>query len=165
MSSSTCSRVSQLRVHRLVRLEAAVDGDGQVREILLEPCRDLVAQRRDLAVFLRAQALQPGVARMHGEHAAACFGHGAHEVAHEAVVFAPSDADAVLHRHRHIHRVRHGLHAVGHQARLVHQAGAESAALHALARAAAVQIDLVVAPLRTQARGMGQVRRLAAAEL
>jgi hypothetical protein len=52
-----------------------------------------------------------------------------------------------------------------HQSRLGHQAGAERAALHALARAAAVQVDLVVAPARAQARACGQVGRIAAAQL
>ena len=43
-------------------------------------------------------------------------------------------------------RVAHRLDAVGDQRRLGHQAGAERAALHALARAAAVEVDLGVAP-------------------
>ena len=51
----------------------------------------------------------------------------------------------MLDRHGDGHRVAHRLHAVGHELRLGHQAGPEGAALHALARAAAVEVDLVVA--------------------
>ena len=68
------------------------------------------------------------------------------------------DADAVLDGHRDIDRVAHGPHAVRHQRRLGHQAGAERAALHPLAGAAAVEVDLVIAPLLAQLRGKGQVR-------
>ena len=77
----------------------------------------------------------------------------------------PVDADAVLHRHRQGYRVLHGLDAVGHQVRLGHQAGPDGAALHALAGAPAIQVDLVVTPLRRQPRAMRQVRLVAAAQL
>src|SRR5690606_32270580 len=46
-----------------------------------------------------------------------------------------------------------------------HQAGAEGALLYPLARAAAVQIDLVVAVVRADAGGGREFGRLAAAEL
>src|SRR2546430_17494862 len=46
-----------------------------------------------------------------------------------------------------------------------HQAGAEGAARHALARTAAVEVDLVVARLLAGARRRRQLARLAAAEL
>ena len=55
----------------LIAGDAAVEHDGQRREVGLQPVHHLVAQRRHLAVFLRAQALQPGVARVHDEDAAA----------------------------------------------------------------------------------------------
>jgi hypothetical protein len=71
----------------------------------------------------------------------------------------------VFDRHRDRHHVDHGLHAVGHQRRLGHQAGAKRAALHPLAGAAAVQVDLVIAPLLAQPGGKGQFLGLAAAEL
>jgi hypothetical protein len=54
---------------------------------------------------------------------------------------------------------------IGHQLRLGHQAGAEGAALHPFAGAAAVQVDLVVAPARGQPRAVRQVGGLAAAQL
>ena len=155
----------QVRGDLLVAGHAAIEHDGQLRKLLLEAVDHLVAQRRDLAVLLRAQALEPGVARVHDEHAAAGLGHGADEVAHEGVALFAVDADAVLHRHRQVHGVRHGLHAVGHQARLGHQAGPEGAALHALAGAAAVEVDLVVAPALADGGAARQIGRLAAAQL
>jgi len=57
------------------------------------------------------------------------------------------------------------VHAVGHQLGLGHQAGAEGAALHPFAGAAAVQIDLVVAPLLRQPGAVRQVGRFAATQL
>ena len=107
----------------------------------------LVAQRRHLPVFFRAQALEPSVASVDDEDLAAGLGDGADEVARKLVVLGPIDADAVLDRHRDRDRVAHRLHAVGHRLRLSHQTGAERAALHPLARAAAIEVDFVVAPV------------------
>ena len=135
-------------------------------KVALQAVHDVVAQRRQLAVLLRAEALQPGVAGVDDEDlAAARVGDGADEIAHEVVALEPVDADAVLHRHRQRHRVAHRLDAVGDQRRLGHQAGAERAALHPLARAAAVEVDLVVAPALAEPRAGGELGRLAAAEL
>ena len=155
----------ELLLHGRVGLETAVDGDGEVREVALELRGHGVAQRRDLAVLLGRQTLEPGIACMHDEHAAARLGHGADEVAHETIVLALVDAYAVLDRDGHAHCVHHGLDTVGHKLGLVHEAGAEGPALHALARAATVEVDLVVAPLLAQARAVRQVLRLAAAQL
>ena len=47
----------------------------------------------------------------------------------------------------------------------MHQAGAEGAARHALARTAAVEVDLVVAGLLAGARRCRELARLAAAQL
>ncbi len=102
---------------------------------------------------------------MHDEHLAARLADGAHKVAHKVVAFRFVDADAVLHGDRHLHRVHHGFHAVGHELRLGHQAGAKRAALHALGWATAVQVDLVITPLLAQFGAVRQVGRLAAAQL
>ena len=64
-----------------------------------------------------------------------------------------------------VDRVAHRLHAVGHQGRLGHQAGAEGAVLHPLRGAAAVQVDLVEAPALAEPRAAGKVVALGAAEL
>ena len=102
---------------------------------------------------------------MDDEGAATGIGHRADEIAHEAVVLDMIDADAVLHRHGLRHRVGDRTHALRDQVGLGHQAGAEGAALHALARAADVEVDLVVAVLRAEGRAARELIGLAAAEL
>mgnify|MGYP003349646830 CR=1 FL=1 len=78
------------------------------------------------------------------------IGHGADKIAHEFVALVPVYADAMLDGHGHGDGVDHGLDAVGHQRSLVHQAGTERATLNAFARAAAVEVHFVVAPLLGQ---------------
>ena len=76
-TSSSCSRYGVVRraaqhrasIMREVRGrfrgvgDAAVDDDLQLRPLALELVGPVVAQRRHFAVFLRRQALQPGIAR------------------------------------------------------------------------------------------------------
>ena len=126
---------------------------------------DVVAQRRNFAVFLRRKSLQHGVARMDDEDLAAGGRDGADEVADEAVIFAVVEPDPVLDRHRNRNRIAHGLDAVRDERGLRHQAGAEAARLHAFGRAAAVEVDLVVAPALAQLRAGGELRGIAAAQL
>ena len=63
------------------------------------------------------------------------------------------------------HARPHGRHAVGHQLRLGHQAGAEAALLHAVRRAADIEVDLVVAEPLADRRRLRELRRIAAAQL
>ncbi len=46
------------------RADATIDADENVGPALFHPVDDLVVERRYLAIFLGAQALQPGLARM-----------------------------------------------------------------------------------------------------
>ena len=126
---------------------------------------DVVAQRRNLAILLRRQPLQHGIARVDDEDFAAGRRDRADEVADEAVVLTLVETDAMLDGHRNRDGVAHRLHAIGDDRRLGHQAGAEAAGLHALGRAAAIEIDLVVAPARAELRARGEQRGIAAAEL
>ena len=64
-----------------------------------------------------------------------------------------------------LHARLHRRDAIRDALRLVHQARAERAARHAIARATAVEIDLVVAGVFAGARRAGEIVRLAAAEL
>src|SRR5439155_6756539 len=89
----------------------------------------------------------------------------ADEVAHEPVLLDPVDADAVLDRHRDFHFRSYVGHTRRDQLRLRHQAGAKGAALHALARAADVEVDLVVAVALAELGAAGELIGLAAAEL
>ena len=102
---------------------------------------------------------------MHDEMLATRLRHGAHKIAHKVVALATVQPNAVLHRHRHIHHVAHGLDAIGHQLRLCHQASTKRTALNPLGGAAAIQVDFLVTPLRTQLGGLGQIGGFAAAQL
>src|SRR5438874_3497464 len=140
-----------------VRGNAAVDDDLALREVALEPINVVILERRDLAVLLGREALQHGVARVHDVRAATRLRHRADEVTHEAIVLDLVDADAVLHRHRHWHGLADRPHAARDELGLRHQARAEGDALHALARAADVEIDLVIAVTLAQPRAVYQV--------
>src|SRR2546428_7679647 len=102
---------------------------------------------------------------MNDEGATTRLRHRTDEIAHEAVVLDLVDTDAVLHRHRQLCRVSDRAHARRNQHRLRHQAGAESTALDTLARAADVEIDLVVAVALAELRALREVSGLTAAEL
>ena len=103
---------------------------------------------------------------MDGEHVAlAAPGDGLDKVAQEGVAVLIVDADAGLHRHRDRHHVAHRLDAVGDQRRLPHQTGAEHAVLHAIGRAADVEVNLVVTALLRQFGAVRQRGRIAAAQL
>ena len=75
------------------------------------------------------------------------------------------DADAAFDGDGNVDRRRHRRDAFGDQRRLAHQAGAEAAVLHPVGRAAAIEVDLVVAEIGADARRLGEPRRLRAAEL
>src|SRR3546814_10212022 len=90
------------------------------------------------------RSAEPGLAGVDGEGAAAGGGDLRHEGLQRLVAVLRVDADAGLHRHRNVDRLDHGRDAVGDQCRLGHQAGAEAAALHPVAGAAEVEVDLVV---------------------
>ena len=89
----------------------------------------------------------------------------AHKIGHGAVFGLAVDTDAVLDGNGNLHRILHGVEAVGHQRRVVHQAGAECAFLHARAGAAAIEVDFVIAVIFGRFGRFGQIGRLAAAQL
>ena len=124
-----------------------------------------VIERRHVAVLLRRQALEPGLARVHDERIGAgrdgCVG----ELVERRLRVLLVDADAALDRDRHRDRGFHRRDAVGDERRLAHQAGAEAAVLHPVGRAADVEVDLVIAEIRADARRSGEVARIGAAEL
>ena len=157
--------MAQVRGRRLHGRDAAIDHHRQPRPLALEAVGPVVAQRRDFAVLLRRQALQPGIAGVHHHHRAAGGDHLVDEAGEGIVVVVLVHAEAALHRDRDGGCRGHRRHAVGHQRRLSHQAGAEAAHLHAIGRAAAVEVDLGIAPLAGDARGLRQQRRLAATQL
>ncbi|CCC99889.1 protein of unknown function (plasmid) [Azospirillum baldaniorum] len=145
--------------------DAAVDGDGELRVFLLQPVHEVVAQRRDVPVLLGAEPFQPRLAGVHDEVGAAGGGHGADELVERRPFLHLVDGDPRLHGDGDRHRLAHGADQAGDQIGLGHQAGAEAARLHAVARAADVQVDLVIAPLLGDAGAGSQFRRVRPAEL
>src|SRR3546814_12781873 len=105
----------------------------------------LVAQRRHLAVLRRAESAQPGLAGVDREGTAAGGGKRFYESLQRVVAVLLVHADAGLHRHRNVDSRDHGSNAVGHESGPGHKAGAQAAALDPAARAAEVEVDLVVA--------------------
>ena len=75
------------------------------------------------------------------------------------------DADPALHRDRNAHRALHGVDALGDQRRLRHQAGAETAVLHPIRRAADIEIDFVIAEILADFGRGREITRVRAAEL
>ena len=124
-----------------------------------------VVERRDRPVVLRAQALEPGFARMDDERRRARRLHRVGEGKQRLARLLLVDADAAFDGDRNVDRGGHRRDAFGDQRRLAHQAGAEAAALHAVRRAAAVQVDFVIAEIGADAGGLGEPRRVGAAEL
>ena len=75
------------------------------------------------------------------------------------------DADAAFDRDRQPSRRAHRRDAFGNEIGLGHEAGAEPPRLHAVRRTADIEVDLVIAELGADARRLGELLRVAAAEL
>jgi hypothetical protein len=157
--------VAQVLGRGVERLNPAIDDDGQIGPILLEPVHTLVVQRRDLAVGLGREPLQPRLARVHDQRIRARGDDGVGEALQERVAVAVVDADARLHRHRHIDRCLHPVDTRGHCLGLGHQTSAEGPRSDAVAGAAHVDVDLVIAPRRTESSRLGHHLGLAATDL
>jgi hypothetical protein len=99
------------------------------------------------------------------EGRAARAGHGVDEALEIGFRILIVDADAAFDSDGDAHALLHGGDAGGDQIRLGHEAGAEAALLHAIGRAADVEIDLVVAQRFADGRRLGELRRIGAAEL
>ena len=141
--------------------DAAVENDGEVRVVALQPIDALVVERRDVAVFPRRKTLQPRLAGMHDDGRAARIGDRRDEPVERLLLILIVDADAALDRHRQPHRVAHRRHAIGDPPRLGHQAGAEPSLPHPVRRAAAIEVDLGIAELLADAGGQRQLLRIA----
>ncbi len=124
----------------------------------LEAIHEVVVERRDVAVLARRQALQPGLARMHDQRIDAGRLHRCGKRVERLLRILLVDADAAFHRDRNRDRGLHRGDAIADQRGLRHQAGAEAALLHAVRRAADIEIDLVVAEIRADARALRERR-------
>tara|TARA_R100001369_G_scaffold10419_1_gene23395 strand:+ start:460 stop:894 length:435 start_codon:yes stop_codon:yes gene_type:complete len=124
-----------------------------------------VSQRRFLTIVFGAQTLQYRIAGMHNEYTAPHLIQSADKITHHIVRLVVIKPQAVFNGNRNGNRILHGLDAIGHQARLGHQACAKRAFLNTLRWATAIQVDFVVSPLLASPRRRGQGGRLAAAKL
>ena len=102
---------------------------------------------------------------MHDDHRRAGLHLAVDEPGERRVIVVLVHAQPAFHRDRDVHRGDHRRHALAHQFRLAHQAGAEAPGLHPVGRAAAIEVDLVVTPVRGDVRGLRQQRRVTAAQL
>ena len=87
------------------------------------------------------------------------------KITDKTIVFDLINTDTVLDRHINIHSIEHRFTAIGHQYGLSHQTGTKGASLHAFTRAAAIEIDFIVAPVLSDFRACRQILRIAAAQL
>src|SRR5271156_53704 len=121
----------------------------------LQGMDNLIVERRDRPVVLGTQALEPGFARMDNERRRARRLYRFREGEQSGARLLLVDADPALDRNGDVDRGGHGRYAFGDQLGLAHQASAETAALDPVGRAAAVEIDLVIAELGANARRLG----------
>ena len=111
------------------RPDPAVDRDGQLRSLTLQPPDERIVERRHVAVLLGRQTLQVGLSRMHDEMTNARRCTQVHQPEQALLRVLVVDADAAFHGRRKLDRVADRGHALRHQLRLLHQAGAEPARL------------------------------------
>ena len=154
-----------MRQRVLDAADAAVENDGEARVRGLQPIDAPIIERRHLAVLLRRQAVEPGLAGVHDERVGAGLFDGLRKNFERVFRVLVVDADAALHRDRHRDGRFHRGHAVAHERGLRHQTSAEAAVLHPVGGAADIEVDRVEAQVRADARTRRKRPRLGAAEL
>ena len=137
----------------------------QIREQPLHPVDNVVVQRRDVAVFLGAQPLQPRLARVDRNPFAARTDDLSQKFGQHLCGVLVIDTDPTFDRDVHINRAAHGRDGFGHKGRLLHQHRAKEARLHPIRRATHVQVDLVIPRLRPDPRRLCQLVRIGPAKL
>src|SRR5262249_16550711 len=113
----------------------------------------------------RRKALQPGLARVHDQRSNAGALDRAGERFERLLRILIVDADATLDAHGYLNRGCHGRDAVADESRLSHQASAEAALLHAIGGTADVGVYLAIGEVLGNARALGKLPRIPAAEL
>src|SRR5262245_43550512 len=146
-------------------VDAAIEDDRKPRMRGLEPVDATVVERRNLTVLARREPLEPGLARVHDERVDARALDRGGERLQRLLGILRVDADAALDGHRHAYPCLHCSDAVANQRRLGHQAGAEAPFLHAVRRAADIEVDLGEAEALTDCRTLRKRARIAAPEL
>ena len=149
----------------LDRADPAVDDDLKVRIGALETIDAIIIERRDVAVLARRQSVEPGFTRVHDQRIGAGQLHFLRERIERCFGILVVDADAAFHGHGDRHRGLHRHNAVSNKIGLGHQTGAEPAFLHAVRRAADIEIDFTIAEIRPDARAFLQLPRIGASKL
>src|ERR1700722_14684526 len=161
--------------HRAHIFEAAVHNELQLRERKPEAFHYVVAQRWDLAVVLRRESPEDGLAGVNDCHLAPGVADPTHEIVQgfevgfvelrNGLVGRPAlrgyDSNTHFYRDRDANNCAHRSYAVRNSRGLQHQARAESAARDPVAGAAAVEVDFVVAGFLADAGGFCEVFRFA----
>src|SRR5581483_10245880 len=155
----------KLCLRRSERLDSPVEDDFEIGPALLQTMDASIVERRYVAVLLRAQALEPCLARMHDEARAARAGDLVDEAIEALLGILIVDADAAFDGDGKAGACHHLGDARAHKRGLGHEASAEAARLHPVRRAAHVEVDLVVTEIRADPRGLRELVRIAAAEL
>ena len=155
----------QKRLCLIQRGDAPVDRDMQIREQPLHPVHQLVVQGGNVAVFLGAEPLQPRLARVDCHPFTTRADDLRQKLGQHLGGVLVIHADPAFDGHVHIHRAAHRRDGFRHQRRLLHQHRAKTARLHAIRRAADVQVDLVIPRLRPDPRRLCQLVRVRPAKL
>ena len=145
--------------------DPAIEHDLEAGMRGLEPIDAVVVERRHVAVLARRKSVEPGLARMHDERVDTGLLDGVSKRFERMLGILVIDGDTALDGDRHSRRVLHGGNAFADQHRLGHQAGAETALLHALGGTPDIEVDLGEPEIGGDARAKGELVRLAAAQL
>ena len=156
----------EMRAGLVQRLDPTVDRQVHLGEGALHLVHERIVERRDVAVFLRAQPLQPGLAGVdrhpRDPRRLESVEKGGQDVTRLLIV----DPDPTF--HRDLGRCRRGAHrrdAIGDEPGRLHQHRAEGSRLHPVRRAADVEVDLAVAARLGEPGSLGELRGVGAAEL
>ena len=103
------------------RGDTTIYANRQMRKLCLHPQNQIIVQGRDLAVFFRAQTLQPSLTGMDDEMAHARSRNLIQEAGQHGGRVLVIHPDPAFDRHRHIGLILHRLDAIGHQRRALHQ--------------------------------------------
>ena len=158
-------QVLQLLFHLVERLDAAVDADVQVGHLRLEAVHEIVVQRRDLAVFLGAEPLEPRLARVDNKYATTRVTDSLYKISEKIPAVELVDSDTALDGDGNGNCVLHGLETVGHKALALHEACPEVSVLHAVRRATAIEVHFLETRGFHELACLREIRRVAAPKL
>ena len=148
------------------RGDAAVDRQVKVGPLGLHPVDQRVVERRNIAVFLGAQTLQPRLSGVDREPAHTGVRDAVEEIGQHRFRVLIVHADPAFHRDLdRACRADHRRRAARDEVRVFHQHRAEGARLNPVRRAADIQVHLVIPAIHRHAGRLGQFLRVRATQL